>query len=435
MNQKYKQINERLIPYEVLFIALFFLYLFAPVRGGDDAWFITGFFTGFDGNLPAYLRMRYETWSTRLLLEAYTLLLLYLPVLYRISMPLWVVSIAVGLHRILRVDSSQMRWELCGSMLLIPISFHANAGFVCSTVNYVFTFACFLWAILPIVEEQRGKRISALRYIYSILLMIFACNMEYYAPPILIVCIVFSVRAFRMKKTRMISLIMTLVCILSLIFAFSAPSGTVAGYNSSDQFFPGYELLSTGEKLQAGFVATAGGLISTSMYGNSFFLATLVFGMLLLICGLGREKKIGAKICYGLPLVITLMTGGLARILPKEHVWRKFFMDAEAGWKWDSKVTLAVAAVFFAAMLFACFRLNRTLGRMCLLALFNRVTMGASRSVFSSGIRTFYPVFFVMCAATAMALRNTQKGKNVSVAIFCIGIIIMYITNFIFVIK
>ena len=184
------------------------IYLFAPSRTGDDGWFISTFLATYEGNLIEFLRYRYETWSTRLLLEAYTLLLIYMPVLYSISMPLWLMAIAAGFYRLLDRKDISMKWLIGGSLLLLPVSFNADAGYACSTVNYVFTFGCLLWAVVPVVECQRGKHVSIPAYIGSCVLMVLGCNMEYYCPPFLIYGIYLLIRGIKLRKGRIFSVLM-----------------------------------------------------------------------------------------------------------------------------------------------------------------------------------------------------------------------------------
>lgn len=433
MNKKYAEINERIFPYEVLFLATIVLYLFAPVRGGDDMWFITTYLTNFHGNLKEFLAFRYETWSTRLLLEVYTLLLLYFPILYCISMPIWLTAIAAGFNRLLEVKDHRMKWGICLSLLLLPISFHGDVGFVCTTVNYVFAFACLLWAVIPVIECQKGKKVHIFAYIGSIVLMVLGCNMEYYCPPFLIYSIYLLVRGIKTRKGFIFPVFMILMCIGALIYAFSAPASTVSAYNETNHFFPGYELLSTADKLQAGFVATAGGLTSTSVNGNTFLLPTLVLGLLLAVYGIEKQSSLFHKIISCVPFVITILTGGVARFLPDGNKWKELFFHTQAGWKWDSRFTLIVAFVFFASLLFGLFRVDKRLGWGGLLALFCRTTMGASSSVFASGLRTFYPLFFVICVAIGVILCKIKKREKPALAIFYIGMIVSYTINILYV--
>lgn len=429
MKNRYKHISQQILPYQVLFFLTVTLYLFAPSRVGDDGWFISMFLTNYEGNLIEFLRYRYETWSTRLLLEAYTLLLIYVPVLYSISMPLWLTAIAAGFYRLLDRKELSVKWLIGGSLLLLPVSFNADAGYACSTVNYVFAFGCLLWAVVPIVECQRGKHVPVFAYIGSCILMVLGCNMEYYCPPFLIYGIYLLIRGIKLRKGRIFSVLVVLFAIGGLIYAFSAPASTVSAYNETNSNFLGYELLTTLDKLQVAFVATAGGLVSQGKNGNHFFLPTLLFGILLLLFGMEKKVSLLSRIVCGVPLFVTLLTGGIARFLPEGNVWRVWFFCEDSGWKWDSSFTLVVAFLFFGAIVFGLFRIDKRLGWSGLLALFCRTTMAASSSVFSSGLRTFYPLFFVLCISIAVLVFQIEKKKKPAITIFCIAMVVSYGAN------
>lgn len=434
---KSKSVKQKINPilhYEVLFLVLALLYIAAPVRNSDDMWFITTFLTTFKGNLAEFLMFRYETWSTRLLLETYSLLLLYVPTLYRISMPLWLVFIAAGFIRLLVIKDIKTKWMICFSMLMLPVSFNNNAGFVCSTVNYVFTFACGLWAFLPVVESQRGVQIRKGKYVFSVVLMLLACNMEYYAPPLLLITMFFFIRSLKLKKGRLLAGLMLFTVIVSVIFAYAAPTNTALAYNVESKFFPEYASYGTMDKLRMALVATAGGLTSTSKWGDTFVVPMIVIGILFVLCTslhfeTGKKQGKVLSIIFVSPLALTLVTGVLARFLPEHTMWSQLFFHTEAGWKWDAMLPLCMTIVFLGTLLGILFQLDVRLGWMGVLAIINRMTMGVSSSVFSSGLRTFYPLFFVLCIAGACIAGKTRCCQKAVQSVFWSGVAIMYIIN------
>ena len=116
-------------PYEALAAAWFLLYLTVPLRSGDDEWFYTVFHHYFSGELIPFLDFRYHSWSTRLILEALTLPLIDIPLLYRLSVPLWGVAIAGAVQRISGGLSRRGQWMLClGLLLLSPMPFSRAAA-------------------------------------------------------------------------------------------------------------------------------------------------------------------------------------------------------------------------------------------------------------------------------------------------------------------
>lgn len=406
-------------PYEALAAAWFLLYLTVPLRSGDDGWFHTVFHHYFSGELIPFLNYRYHTWSTRLILEALTLLLNGAPVLYRLSVPLWGVAIAGAVQRIYGGLSRRGQWMLClGLLLLSPMPF-SRAGYVCSSINYLFTLACFLWAAEPVAALLRGEKVPLWRQLLALPLMALACNMEYYCPPALIAALAGTVWAVRRRKNPALPLALTAVVLLSGAFAATAPTSTVAAYAQKEDFFPGYETLGAGGKLLAGFVSTAGGMLSTFDGGDSLLLPALTLGALLALWGWEREGR-RLRWLYLLPLLIPIATGAAARLCPAGSLWPTLFYDSQSGFLWDHPAAFCAALAYFAALLACLWRWRRGVALWAALALFCRVLMGFSRSVFQSGLRTFTPLALLLCAACAL-LAGELRHKRAAWAVLGCG--------------
>lgn len=407
-------------PFEVLYLAAFLLYLFVPVRNGDDVWFISTFLTGFQGDLGEFLSFRYQTWSTRLLLEAFTLLLLRFPVLFRLSIPLWLTAIAVGTERLAGGLDRRGQWALCLGTLLLPLGFLGRAGFVCSSVNYVFALACILWAVLPIVEALRGQRPPLWRQALSVPLLVMGCSMEYYCPPVLLLLLFLLGLCVKGRKNPALTLILLAVAAASTVFAFNAPANTLDGYAEADFLFPGYKSLSALDKLRVGFVSTAGGLLSTYTNGDHFLIGSLTLGGLLALRGWERERG-ALRAVHAVPLLTVLATGCAARLCPEGSLWRRLFLDGDGGWLWDHPVPLALSFLYFSALLVCLWREGRGLCLWTALALICRVSMGASRSVFGSGLRTFFPMLAALAMACALVCRGLEKRRRAGTAVLSLG--------------
>lgn len=413
MEAKGLRTKTRIYPVEVLFVGVLLLWLFVPTTERDDNWFLATYILNFGENLPAFLKFRYETWSTRLILEAYTLFLLKYPLLYKLSMAAWVVAVVTGLRRLLGHKGNEtVLWAMCAWVGVIPMDIHLRAGYVCTTVNYVFAMACIIWAAVPVLARLRGEKPPLWQEVLALVLMVLGCNMEYYCPPALIAFLVLSVKTAVKKKNPWLSIVLTVIAAASLWFALAAPSGTLSSYNDATQYFPGYEDLSVLQKLQAAFVSTAGGMISTYCHGDEFFLGSLLFGVVLGLWGLEKEKT-RLRWLYLIPGVMTLGIGLACRMAPRGSGFAAVFYDGEGGWLWHNGWAFWAAAVYFGVTLYCLWRSDRRLCGALALVLFCRVTMGASRSLFDSGLRTFYPMFYVYGGATAVLLAGMEKWRKV----------------------
>ena len=406
-------------PYEALAAAWFLLYLTVPLRSGDDGWFHTVFHNYFAGELIPFLDYRYHTWSTRLILEALTLPLIDVPLLYRLSVPLWGVAAAGAVRRISGGLSRRGQWMLClGLLLLSPMPF-SRAGYVCSSVNYLFTLACLLWAAEPVIALLRGEKVPLWRQLLALPLTVLACNMEYYCPPALIAALAGTVWAVKRRKNPALPLALVVVVLLSGLFAANAPTSTVAAYAQAEDLFPGYEALGVGEKLLAGFVSTAGGMLSTYCGGAGLLLPVLTLGALLALWGWEREGR-WLRWMYLLPLLIPIATGGIARLCPAGSLWPTLFYDSQSGFLWDHPAAFCAALGYFAALLACLWRWRRGVALWAALALFCLVLMGFSRSVFDSGLRTFTPLALLICVTCAL-LAGELRHKRAAWAILGCG--------------
>lgn len=423
---------QKIKPYELLYFAVFIIYVFTSVKTGDDAWFKRVYKDMFEYNMLDYLEYRLNTWSTRVILEPYMMLLLFFPILFRLSIPLWFVSIAAAVERLLEIKDQRGKWIISGSLLLLSISFTGNVGVVCTTVDYIFPIACFLWAIVPVVEGQRGKKIPIYKYVVSVLLMIVALNMEYYCAPAFLICTFLFIKALKIKKERIISMMLIIISIASTVFVLLSPMNTLNAYKEVSGCIQGYEFIPIWEKVQLALVSTSGGLISTSLHGDTFFVGTFILGMLLAIYGIEKEEKHLYRMLWSIPLLITVISGGIARIVPQNSLWRELFFDTKSGWKGDSISTTIVAIIFFISLILCLLKIDKRLGWFGIVALICRFTMGLSSSILWSGLRTFYPLLFVLCIACGIIIIKTKIYKKIAISIFIIGILVTNIINYVY---
>ena len=400
-------------PGEILLAALILLWLLVPTEVGDDAWFYSTYTINFKGDMAAFLSFRYKTWSTRLLLEAMTVLLVGVPILYKLMMPLCILGVYASLSRLMgKRGRDTVGWTLCAAAMLMPMAMNLRAGYVCTTVNYVFTLACLTTAVIPLAEGLRGKRIHPVWYPLSILLTAVGCNMEYYCPPMIVACLLLAVLEIRRRRVPILSGILLVIAALSLYYALSSPASTLSSYEgAAAELFPGFDELSAMEKLWAGLVSTAGGMLSTYRHGDSFLPGAFALALLLLLFGAERRPPADRWVFF-LPLPITVLPCLVGRLSPEGSLLFTLFCDSDGGWLWSHPVTTALAILYFSSILYCLSRVDRTLLALFAIALFCRITMGISRSLFASGLRTFYPLFFVIILATAKLLTELRRFKR-----------------------
>jgi len=102
---------------------------------GDD---MVYFKTLLDGNssLGEILAHRYETWSSRMVIEAVLIPLVHCPLLWKILDIVIFTSLPVLLCGLLGV-TGRGRWFVTGLVLLYPFADMASAGWIATTTNYL----------------------------------------------------------------------------------------------------------------------------------------------------------------------------------------------------------------------------------------------------------------------------------------------------------
>ena len=134
--------------------------------------------------------------------------------------------------------------------------------------------------------------------------------------------------------------------------------------------------------------------------------------MLLLLWGLENEKN-WLRWLYCLPCGLTVIIGTTARFVPESSTVHTVFFDPQGGWLWTHPVALVTALLFFGSVGFCLWRVDRKLLLAFVIVLLCRMSMGISSSLFHSGLRTFYPLFYVFVAASAVLLSSLQKFRKV----------------------
>ena len=121
---------------------------------GDD---MVYFKTLLDGNssLGEILAHRYETWSSRMVIEAVLIPLVHCPLLWKILDIVIFTSLPVLLCGLLGV-TGRGRWFVTGLVLLYPFADMASAGWIATTTNYLWP----LWGVQAASLRQKSAGVG-----------------------------------------------------------------------------------------------------------------------------------------------------------------------------------------------------------------------------------------------------------------------------------
>ena len=249
------------------------------------------------------LKGRYESWTSRLLIEWLMFLVLRLPLI------VWKIGSAIGFSAVLwsawyiffKKERSFISWIFCSFIVMCDIyKLSTSAGFVATTMNYLWPSAALFIAILPIKLIEEGKKLNPLLYLCSAPFAVYASNQETFAVVLFIISIVFCIKQAIVKKREYYYYILLIVSLVSIIFALSCPGNTLRFESEVNTWYPGYTELSFFEKTAIGIVT----LFNYIAISNSAVFWVSSFIALLLIYT-NTEEKIIYRIISLIPFLGT----------------------------------------------------------------------------------------------------------------------------------
>ena len=172
-----RAVRSRIVPYVALYAVLLALHLQFTLGTGDDPMYAAML----DQYSLAYFSLwHYYTWSARTLIEAVVCIVEALPaIVWRLADPLYITLCAACIVRLARLeDRPAGRWAVCGLALCYPWQDMSSAGWVCTTLVFVWPLLAALAALLPLGKSLRGNRPRAWQCAAALPLTLYAANME-----------------------------------------------------------------------------------------------------------------------------------------------------------------------------------------------------------------------------------------------------------------
>jgi len=124
--------------------------------------------------------MTYLNWSSRLLPAMLTY------VLSKANVFVWIVfntiiytSIGILLSKIfVKTNKREMNYLTCGIMVVYPYFHMGSAGWVTTSVFYLYPLFCLLFCVLKTQKIMNNKKLSLYEYVLYFLSLLYATNTE-----------------------------------------------------------------------------------------------------------------------------------------------------------------------------------------------------------------------------------------------------------------
>ncbi len=177
-NEQMKNIATAKLPYALLFLALFALFVSPAALGvwGDEFLYADkvrqyGFIQ--------FSIIHYNTWTSRTLIELVLGLFAVLPTIcFSVMNALLCTLAAYSTNVLVNSQKKYMPYFICTLFLALNYLDFSNAGWIATSANYVWTAALGLYALVPFMHFANGKKPKVLQLIAATFALVYSVNME-----------------------------------------------------------------------------------------------------------------------------------------------------------------------------------------------------------------------------------------------------------------
>lgn len=279
-----------------------FLHVFMNMKIEDDNTFQNALH---DGGIIKFVIDEYFTWSSRILINMVDEIFM--------ALPMWVWQIAdVIIILLLFYELQQICYDkfnnpttfvLLGLLCSFRFTHMASAGWIATTINYLWPLAIGLHCINALFGINSGKKYKWYQYVVIIAAFLFGCSSELITVIIfssfIVAHLVYLFKKIEFPKWYIIG--GEVVGLISLIIHMTCPGSKARTIREIERFMPEFDSLSVLDKLKLNYIATFTHFISKP--NVLFFLVCF----LIMIGIFVKYNSVMKRLISCIPLVICIM--------------------------------------------------------------------------------------------------------------------------------
>lgn len=407
-----------------LFILQLILMFFITPNKYDDEKFLSWLE---NDTIPNILVNRYETWSSRVIIDATIFSML------KISKYLWVVAqaammalLAYSISKLFikKENRKEMTTMLLFLILVYPLDVMNGAGWGASTVNYIWPLATALFCMIPIKKVWDGEKIRFFQYPLYAIALLYACNQEQTCAIVFGTYILFNILLiFKNKKIHPFMIIQLILAIASLVFILTAPGNYIRKDTEAIMGFPDFEMLTIQDKFSLGVTTTMGTILKNSRI--PFTILSLMIAGFVFVTYKEKLYRIVAIIPFTSICALGLLSDITFSIFPYLNsivgalTSQGLILNASNCNNLFNVIPIIFSFVVFFSMILSILlifkKLNGNIALLVFLVGFaSRVMMGFSPTVFASSTRTSIFFEFAMLIVALLIWQEFSKKTDKS---------------------
>ena len=416
--------NTDIIVYIAMMVSVYVVFSIAKAgRVGDDLWFAEKASTIPIGR---YIKERYLLWSSRVLIEALQYFLVKHILLWKILTSFVYAGGVFLLSRLIEnLYGKKLSFIIHAFFVFSLYAFRKEmcygAGWVSTTVNYVWTASAIILVIYLMNKLVIKGKISILESLISVISLLY-CVCQEISCPIALVFILLNIFRYYKKYKRINGFFFVLLFIdfLGFLNIFLCPGNDLRMAQETATWFPGFENLTLFNKIELGFSSTMQNL-NRPLDPFGFLFWGFIFLAAVICIKSGMGKIIGA-----VPIVINIIFLFVRfdnlKIPPLEFNANDPFIctgtnpslaDPKSLWP---DVLFLVQLICVIIVLVLILSKEKAILWIVILVLgtglMSRIVMGFSPTVWVSGIRTFFTLYLTLAFALAiLSVKVYQKNR------------------------
>lgn len=410
--------------YFLLFGIVFIIHFFFHFSNDDVTYFSHVLDTM---SLGEFIKLRYSTWTSRLLIEGLLVFISRNIYLWRILDSLVFVLFIWCVQKLcFKNISIKNTLFVAFIVLLLPFFTMTEAGFCATTMNYFWPLTFMLFSFVPIRDMYRGNSIHLEMVPFYFFSSLYACNQEQCVCVVLVVSLLACCYFLKKKIFPWYSFSLVLLSLGSLAFILSCPGNSLRSIHEMEYWYVDYKNAMFMDKVFLGVVSSTSVLFS-------YFFVLLLFSFILMIGSIKVHSSIFKKCVASTQfLIIFILCIFRVYCLLFDKTFVLFDYYTDIGNVFFNNILLFLCCIFlfliFIYLLYSFKRKTRYYYVMILLlGCGTRLMMGFSPTIFASRSRTAIFLYFSLIILIINILNDIKYLLKKRENYFIGGILIIFI--------
>lgn len=445
-------------PFLILFLIQLSLNYFKTIGFGDDSWFreiLSNKEMVPSGTVIEYLKWRYETWTSRIIIEFFLVNLLQLNVIiWKVFDAAMLTVLGMAISKVFvskKVSNNiyrKINYIIMLLLLCLPFDMFGGAGWIATFTNYLLPITMGIITLIPLRKVLCEEKIKIYEYPIYILACLIASNMEQMSAVLLVVFLIFSVYCFIIKKKNIVIPLLCIIVLCGLINIMICPGNDLRNEAEIQKCFSNFNDLNIIEKVFLGIIAMMQFCIV------EFNLIYILFTGLTMFMLLKKYKNVIVRTIAIFPFIMGSAFNVLGNLISSispdfSYIFLGGAENLITHYKGFSSpeslmilmIYVAIILTWFISLILLFGKNNRTIIAILILGagVCSKIMLGFSPTVWASGNRTGFILILSMIITIILIFQNENEKVidnflNICIACGILSIFEKGVENF-FIIK